>query len=115
MASNQKFDFVISGAGLVGCLVASQLSNLGLKCCLIEKNKIKKGPRGGCQSDRVAVACWLEADRARRGVRGAAALHAGRHRLKQRQPGLALQVPGVLAADLPRGVCTRHSRSCTPV
>jgi len=41
MASNQKFDFVISGAGLVGCLVASQLSNLGLKCCLIEKNKIK--------------------------------------------------------------------------
>ena len=41
MASNQKFDFVISGAGLVGCLVASQLSKLGLKCCLIEKNKIK--------------------------------------------------------------------------
>ena len=44
MASNQKFDFVISGAGLVGCLVASQLSNLGLKCCLIEKNKIKDIP-----------------------------------------------------------------------
>ena len=41
MASNKKFDFVISGAGLVGCLVASQLSSLGLKCCLIEKNKIK--------------------------------------------------------------------------
>ena len=41
MASNQRFDFVISGAGLVGCLVASQLSSLGLKCCLIEKNKIK--------------------------------------------------------------------------
>ncbi|MDB4089790.1 FAD-dependent monooxygenase [Gammaproteobacteria bacterium] len=40
MASNQKFDFVISGAGLVGCLVASQLAKLGLKCCLIEKNKI---------------------------------------------------------------------------
>ena len=44
MASNQKFDFVISGAGLVGCLVASQLSKLGLKCCLIEKNKIKDIP-----------------------------------------------------------------------
>ena len=44
MASNQKFDFVISGAGLVGCLVASQLSNLGLKCCLIEKNKIRDIP-----------------------------------------------------------------------
>ena len=41
MASNPEFDFVISGAGLVGCLVASQLSKLGLKCCLIEKNKIK--------------------------------------------------------------------------
>ena len=40
MASNQKFDFVISGAGLVGCLVASQLAKLGLKCCLIEKNII---------------------------------------------------------------------------
>ena len=44
MASNQRFDFVISGAGLVGCLVASQLSSLGLKCCLIEKNKIKDIP-----------------------------------------------------------------------
>ena len=44
MASNQKFDFVISGAGLVGCLVASQLSNLGLKCCVVEKNKIKDIP-----------------------------------------------------------------------
>ena len=44
MASNQKFDFVISGAGLVGCLVASQFSKLGLKCCLIEKNKIKDIP-----------------------------------------------------------------------
>ena len=44
MASNQKFDFVISGAGLVGCLVASQFSQLGLKCCLIEKNKIKDIP-----------------------------------------------------------------------
>ena len=44
MANNQKFDFVISGAGLVGCLVASQLSNLGLKCCVIEKNKIRDIP-----------------------------------------------------------------------
>ena len=44
MANNQKFDFVISGAGLVGCLVASQLSNLGLKCCVVEKNKIKDIP-----------------------------------------------------------------------
>ena len=44
MASNQKFDFVISGAGLVGCLVASQLSNLGLKCCIIEKNRIRDIP-----------------------------------------------------------------------
>ncbi|MDC0089462.1 FAD-dependent monooxygenase, partial [Gammaproteobacteria bacterium] len=44
MASNQKFDFVISGAGLVGCLVASQLANLGLKCCVIEKNKLRDIP-----------------------------------------------------------------------
>ncbi len=42
--SNQKFDFSISGAGLVGCLVASQLSKAGLKCCLIEKNTIRDIP-----------------------------------------------------------------------
>ena len=39
VVDNQKFDFSISGAGLVGCLVAIQLSKVGLKCCLIEKNK----------------------------------------------------------------------------
>ena len=44
IVDNQKFDFSISGAGLVGCLVAIQLSKVGLKCCLIEKNKIKNIP-----------------------------------------------------------------------
>ena len=44
MVANQNFDFVISGAGLVGCLVAIQLSKIGMKCCLIEKNKIEGMP-----------------------------------------------------------------------
>ena len=37
--SEGKFDFIISGAGLVGCLVTLQLAKSGYKCCLIEKNK----------------------------------------------------------------------------
>ena len=35
-----KYDFVISGAGLVGCLSAILLSRMGYSCCLIEKNII---------------------------------------------------------------------------
>jgi 2-octaprenyl-6-methoxyphenol hydroxylase len=35
-----KYDFVISGAGLVGCLSAILLSRIGYSCCLIEKNII---------------------------------------------------------------------------
>ena len=38
--SRDTFDFIISGAGLAGCLVASQLAKAGYECCLIEKNKI---------------------------------------------------------------------------
>ena len=44
MTNNQEFDFVISGAGLVGCLVTIQLAKLGLNCCLVEKNEIKNIP-----------------------------------------------------------------------
>ena len=35
----KNFDFIISGGGLVGCVVASELSRMKFKCCLIEKNK----------------------------------------------------------------------------
>lgn len=40
--SKSGFDFTISGAGLVGCLVATQLAKSGYRCCLIEKNKVLK-------------------------------------------------------------------------
>ena len=35
----KKFDFIISGGGLVGCVIASALSKLKYKCCLIEKDE----------------------------------------------------------------------------
>jgi len=38
--TKNKYDFVISGAGLVGSLSAILLSRMGYSCCLIEKNKI---------------------------------------------------------------------------
>ena len=34
---NKKYDFLISGAGLVGALTALQLTKHGHSCCLIEK------------------------------------------------------------------------------
>ena len=37
----KKFDFIISGGGLVGCILASELSKLNFKCCIIEKNKFE--------------------------------------------------------------------------
>tara|TARA_B100000965_G_C19588060_1_gene756714 strand:+ start:1118 stop:2290 length:1173 start_codon:yes stop_codon:yes gene_type:complete len=37
----KKYDFIISGAGLVGCLAAIQLNKLGFKCCIIEKNSLE--------------------------------------------------------------------------
>ena len=37
---NNQYDFIISGAGLVGALTALQLSNHGYSCCLIEKNNL---------------------------------------------------------------------------
>ena len=39
---NKKYDFLISGAGLVGALTALQLSKRGYICCLIEKNNLSK-------------------------------------------------------------------------
>jgi 2-polyprenyl-6-methoxyphenol hydroxylase-like FAD-dependent oxidoreductase len=39
---NKKYDFLISGAGLVGALTALQLSKRGYSCCLIEKNNLSK-------------------------------------------------------------------------
>ena len=39
---NKKYDFLISGAGLVGALTALQLSKNGYSCCLIEKNNLSK-------------------------------------------------------------------------
>ncbi|MBC8301453.1 MAG: FAD-dependent monooxygenase [Pelagibacterales bacterium] len=38
--TKNKYDFVISGAGLVGCLSAIILSRMGYSCCVIEKNII---------------------------------------------------------------------------
>ena len=38
--TKNKYDFVISGAGLVGCLSAILLSRMGYSCCIIEKNII---------------------------------------------------------------------------
>ena len=38
--TKNKYDFVISGAGLVGCLSAILLSRMGYSCCVIEKNII---------------------------------------------------------------------------
>ena len=35
---NKNYDFIISGAGLVGAISALQLSKKGYDCCLIEKN-----------------------------------------------------------------------------
>ena len=35
---NKNYDFIISGAGLVGAISALQLSRKGYDCCLIEKN-----------------------------------------------------------------------------
>ena len=35
---NKNYDFIISGAGLVGGISALQLSRKGYDCCLIEKN-----------------------------------------------------------------------------
>ena len=37
---NKKYDFIISGAGLVGAISALQLSRKGYNCCLIEKNHL---------------------------------------------------------------------------
>ena len=39
---NKKYDFMISGAGLVGALTAIQLSKNGYSCCLIEKKKLSR-------------------------------------------------------------------------
>ena len=39
---NNQYDFIISGAGLVGALTALQLSNNGYSCCLIEKNNLSE-------------------------------------------------------------------------
>ena len=39
---NKKYDFLISGAGLVGALTALQLTKHGHSCCLIEKNNLSK-------------------------------------------------------------------------
>lgn len=39
---NKKYDFLISGAGLVGALTALQLAKHGHSCCLIEKNNLSK-------------------------------------------------------------------------
>ena len=39
---NKKYDFMISGAGLVGALTAMQLSKNGYSCCLIEKKNLCK-------------------------------------------------------------------------
>ncbi len=39
---NKKYDFLISGAGLVGALTALQLAKHGYSCCLIEKNNLSK-------------------------------------------------------------------------
>ena len=37
---NKNYDFIISGAGLVGAISALQLSRKGYNCCLIEKNHL---------------------------------------------------------------------------
>ncbi len=42
MAKNNNYDFVISGAGLVGAITSLQLSKIGYRCCLIEKTSISK-------------------------------------------------------------------------
>ena len=39
---NKKYDFMISGAGLVGALTAMQLSKNGYSCCLLEKKNLCK-------------------------------------------------------------------------
>ncbi len=41
----KKFDFIISGGGLVGCILASELSRLNFNCCIIEKNKFELSPK----------------------------------------------------------------------
>lgn len=44
MADDKYFDFIISGGGLVGCLVVRQLAESGLNCCLVEKKEINDIP-----------------------------------------------------------------------
>ena len=43
---SNNYDFVVSGAGLIGSITALQLSQKGYSCCLIEKNSLpEKGSR----------------------------------------------------------------------
>ena len=42
LKNNSEYDVLIIGAGLVGTLISLQLSKLGLKCCLIEKNSMSQ-------------------------------------------------------------------------
>ena len=39
---DNHYDFVISGAGLVGCVITKQLDALGYDVCLVEKSKLDK-------------------------------------------------------------------------
>ena len=39
---NKNYDFVVSGAGLIGAITALQLSQNGYSCCLIEKTSLSK-------------------------------------------------------------------------
>ena len=39
---DKHYDYVISGAGLVGCVMAKQLDVLGYKVCLVEKSNLEK-------------------------------------------------------------------------
>ena len=39
---NKNYDFVVSGAGLIGTITALQLSQKGYSCCLIEKTSLSK-------------------------------------------------------------------------
>ena len=38
----KKFDFIVIGGGLVGCMACLSISNSNKSVCLIEKNKFNK-------------------------------------------------------------------------
>jgi len=45
---SNNYDFVVSGAGLIGSITALQLSQKGYSCCLIEKNSLPE--KGSCDN-----------------------------------------------------------------